>query len=251
MVKKTELIYRSDVSYVNRVNRIFGSQSKAAAGQTDFEGDSHLFNAGYTAIPNTKIAAYAYLLDLENVAGHAQSNHTFGLSLSGTYPLTDSFSLKVLGEYAHQTDAFDSPLDYSADYFHAFAGGVWDRFDLGIGFESLGSDDGVPFRTPLATLHAFNGFADKFLATPAGGLQDLYVSAGVKLPAGWVLKLAYHHFMAEDDDFGADDYGDEVDLVLVKKFNENVTFLTKLAHYDADELATDTTRFVTELNFKF
>ena len=238
-------------SYVNRVNRIFGSQRKGAAGQNDFTGDSHFLNAAYAGIPHTKVAAYAYLLDLENKAGHAQSNNTFGLSLSGTYPLADAFKLKILAEYAQQTDAYDSPLDYDASYYHVFIGGVFDQFDIGVGFESLGSDNGVPFRTPLATLHAFNGFADKFLGTPPGGLQDLYVSAGVKLPAGFVLKAGYHHFFAEDDDFGADDYGDEIDLVLIKKINDNLTFLSKFAYYSADEFATDTTRFVAELNFKF
>ena len=238
-------------SYLNRVNRIFGSQHKAAAGQNDFDSNSHLLNAGYTGIPNTKVTAYAYLLDLENKAGDAQSNNTFGLSLSGTYPLSDSFKLKFLAEYAHQTDAADSPLDYQADYYHVFLGGIVDKFDFGVGFESLGTDDGMAFRTPLATLHAFNGFADKFLGTPPGGLQDVYVSAGVKLPKGFALKAAYHHFFADDDGFGADDYGDEIDLVLIKKINDNATFIAKASYYDADELATDTTRFSAELNFKF
>ena len=45
-----------------------------------------------------------------------------------------------------------------------------------VGFESLGSDDGVMgFRTPLATLHKFQGTADKFLVTPPGGLEDAFV----------------------------------------------------------------------------
>ena len=238
-------------SYINRVNRIFGSQRKAAAGQNDFESNSHLFNVAYTGIPNTKLTGYAYLLDLENKAGNAQSNNTFGLSLSGTYPLTDALKMKVLAEYAHQTDAADSPLDYQADYYHVYVGGVFEKFDIGVGFESLGTDDGLAFRTPLATLHAFNGFADKFLGTPPGGLQDLYVSAGVKLPKGFILKAAYHHFFADDDGFGADDYGDEIDLVLVKKINDHATFIAKAAYYDADEFATDTTRFSAEVNFKF
>ncbi len=238
-------------SYINRVNRIFGSQSKAAAGQNDFESNSHLLNVGYTGIPNTKVVGYAYLLDLENKAGNAQSNNTFGLSLSGTYPLSDSFKMKVLAEYAHQTDSGDSPLDFQADYYHVFVGGIVDKFDFGVGFESLGTDNGAAFRTPLATLHAFNGFADKFIGTPPGGLQDLYVSAGVKLPKGFALKAAYHHFFADDDGFGAEDYGDEIDLVLIKKINDNATFIAKAAYYDADELATDTTRFSAELNFKF
>jgi hypothetical protein len=34
------------------------------------------------------------------------------------------------------------------------------------------------FTTPLATLHKFQGWADKFLTTPVNGLADLYVNAG-------------------------------------------------------------------------
>src|ERR1035438_4740700 len=33
------------------------------------------------------------------------------------------------------------------------------------------------FQTPLATLHAFNGWDDVFLTTPADGLQDIYTYA--------------------------------------------------------------------------
>ena len=41
------------------------------------------------------------------------------------------------------------------------------------GYELLGSDGvTVAFSTPLATLHAFEGWADKFLATPAAGITD-------------------------------------------------------------------------------
>ena len=238
-------------SYIDRVNRIFGSQSKAAAGQNDFESNSHLINVAYNGIPNTKVVGYGYLLDLENKAGNAFSSNTFGLSISGTYPMSDAFKVNFLAEYAHQADAADSPLDYAADYYHVFLGGIFDKFDIGVGFESLGTDDGAAFQTPLATLHAFNGFADKFLTTPPGGIQDLYVSMGMKLPKGFIVKAGYHHFFADDDRFGADDYGDEVDLVLIKKFNDNLQFLTKFAYYDADELATDTTRFSAELNFTF
>ena len=43
-------------------------------------------------------------------------------------------------------------------------------FALTAGYEELGSDGGVAaFQTPLATLHAFNGWADLFLTTPGDG----------------------------------------------------------------------------------
>ena len=46
----------------------------------------------------------------------------------------------------------------------------------------LGSDGGnYGVMTPLATLHAHNGFADRFLVTPDQGLEDLFVSLGYDL----------------------------------------------------------------------
>ena len=35
---------------------------------------------------------------------------------------------------------------------------------------------GLAFVTPLATLHKFQGWADKFLATPASGIEDAYIA---------------------------------------------------------------------------
>ena len=55
------------------------------------------------------------------------------------------------------------------------------------GYEVLGADNGVAltsFQTPLATLHKFQGWADKFLVTPPNGLRDAYGSIGY----GWKKK---------------------------------------------------------------
>ena len=56
----------------------------------------------------------------------------------------------------------------------------------------LGSDGGVAaFQTPLATLHAFNGWADLFLTTPARGLRAWWASVtfGTRRPGRRVLSL--------------------------------------------------------------
>ena len=47
---------------------------------------------------------------------------------------------------------------------HLNAGVAQDRYALSVGYEVLGSDNGVGFYTPLATLAKFNGWADAFLA---------------------------------------------------------------------------------------
>ncbi|MEM7601587.1 MAG: hypothetical protein AAF357_09250, partial [Verrucomicrobiota bacterium] len=125
-----------------------------------------------------------------------------------------------------------------------------------VGFEQLGSDNGRGFATPLATLHKFNGFADQFLNTPAGGLSDAYISMGTKL-AGINFVAAYHYFW--DDGFDAS-IGQEIDLVASKALTDNVTVLAKAALYDgmagaapgpAGFPARDATRFIFEVNIKY
>lgn len=158
-------------SYVGQVKRIFGPD----AGM-DFDSESHLINVtlGDVGKGIGAITGFAYLLNIENVPTAA--SNTFGARLTGKHAFTDTFSVLYTSSLAYQADAYSNPADY----------------------EALSSDDGATgFATPLATLHKFNGFADAFLATPAAGLQDIYVYAGGSLPMGVKGKVIYHHFEAD------------------------------------------------------
>jgi hypothetical protein len=119
----------------------------------------------------------------------------------------------------------------------------------------LGSDDGKTgsgFKTPLATLHAHNGWADKFLATPDAGLEDLNLKATVDLPANLTALARYHWFSASE---GSADYGRELDLQLTYKFNARLSFTAKTAFYEADDsapagpLSQDTDKFWLQADF--
>jgi hypothetical protein len=132
--------------------------------------------------------------------------------------------------------------------------------------ESLGSDEagqddeGQPtfasVKTPLATLHKFNGFADVFLTTPDKGLEDLYVMGAYTLNLGEAVgpltaKVWYHDFSTDE---GGEDLGDEVDAVLVKPLNLDipgkVSVLAKYADYNAPgNGAGDVERFSVELDY--
>src|SRR5690606_21190079 len=99
-----------------------------------------------------------------------------------------------------QSELGGNPTDYTAEYYNLEAGlGIKD-VSLKAGYEELGSDSGIAaFQTPLATLHAFNGWADLFLTTPASGLRDYYAGAGYKFSSvkalpGLALNVAYHKF---------------------------------------------------------
>jgi hypothetical protein len=217
--------------YLGRVNRVGGNVDHLSAPLKDFQSSSHVFHAEYAGLKPGKATAYVYLLDLENSAGNANSCATYGLSFDGQMPLNDEWKATYRAEFAWQTDYADMQPSYSAPYLHLKAGGAVDRYTFGVGYELLGADNNVGFKTPLATLHAFNGWADVFLNTPSTGLQDFYVFATFKLPHEIPLTVALHKFNAQTG--GGYNYGEEVDLSASKKLGKHWTALVKYAYYDA------------------
>ncbi len=240
----TELSY----SYVDKVIRIFGSESEGV--QNHFTSDSHLLNAKYMGLP-VKLAAYAYLLDLENAK--ALSTDTFGASLSGKTVISETSSLAYYLEGAYQESGDSNPEVYEVYYYHGTLTGSYKKVAGILGYEVLGSDtaesgDNKSFTTPLATLHKFNGWADVFLATPPEGLQDFYVGLSAPLPASMIFKAFYHDFSSDKDSMS---YGDEIDLLLVAPVPGIGKAIAKYANYSADEYGVDTERFSIELNIAF
>ena len=213
-------------SYVDNVNRIFGDHHPKG----EFGSDSHLINLSYSGLSVGTLTGYAYLIDLENAPGN--SSDTFGISLTGKQSVGDSASINYRAEYASQSNAGDNPTDYDADYYRLELGGTSEGYSAGIGYEVLGSDNGKGFATPLATLHAHNGWADAFLATPTGGLEDLFIWGGVKI-GGMPLKVVYHDYSAN---VGGGDFGSEWDLVLSRGIGDNWKAIAKYSHFDGDSL---------------
>ena len=235
--------------YLWEVNRVFGNVTGLPAANLDFKSDSHLVNISYTGCPYAKLSAYTYLLDVQNAA--ANSSATYGLSLSGAYTFDKDKNAKVSyrAEYAHQTDYRNQPLNYDANYYLVEVGGDYDRFNAGGGYEILTSDGGAKgFSTPLATLHAFNGWDDIFLATPATGLRDAYLWAGVKLPYNVPLKVIYHKY---DADFGSAHYGHEWDAVISRAFGKNWTAMVKYATFSGSTGFFNTSKLWAQVEFNF
>jgi hypothetical protein len=242
--------------YLTRINRVFDDR----AAQYDWRSNSHLINASYSGLPFATITGYAYLLDFDREADLAfnNSSQTYGLSVAGSPKLTDDFNLLYRAEYATQSDYGSSILSYDSEYYLGELGLQFQKkYSLSLGYEVLGSDDGAPgsgFRTPLATLHAFNGWADKFLVTPNGGLEDLYVKATATLPLNLTFLGFYHWFSAEDT---STKYGEELDLQLTYKFNKNLSFTAKAAFYRGDDeaptipLRADTNKYWVQADYSF
>ena len=234
-------------AYVWAVNRIFGSEAPDGRFE-DFSGATHLFNISYAKLPIGKVSAFAYLMDLGNAAGDANSNASFGLSLSGGTALTDGLKLTHYLEGGIQTDYADSPRNYEAWYGHAKLGLEAEKWSVTAGFEYLGYDNGTGYQFPLGTNHKFNGYADLFLNTPATGLQDAYLTTTFTLPAKFKGELGYHFFGAAGDGF---DYGQEIDAVVTRPIGKNLVALAKYAYYMADDFGADTHRLSLEMNYTF
>jgi len=235
-----------DGTYAISQRTVFGIDSP----NEYFDGNMFLVQAGV----DTKIAkvkAFTYLLDYDTRL--AFSSQTYGIMASGAIPLGDKVKLNFAATYAKQKDYELSPVNYSADYISAELGASVMGFGLKGGYEELGSDDGIAaFQTPLATLHAFNGWADLFLTTPDTGLRDYYGSLGKKIGDVGPLKglnasVTYHKFAS---DFGNLDYGQEWDAILGFSVR-NYAVLLKYANYDAKDFGTDTEKFWLQLAFKY
>jgi hypothetical protein len=227
-------------SYVWEVNRVFGDVDglPATSPNKDFDSDSHLINVSYAPCSFGRFVGYAYLLDLElNNGTAAEANNscaTYGAYFAGSAPVTEKLALGYRAEFAWQSDYADSALSYETEYYNLELSGNIKPFAFGAGYEVLGSDNGVGFKTPLATLHAFNGWADVFLNTPNDGLRDIYIFGQITLPANIPLRLVYHRYEA---DSGSDDYGQEFDVIASKKLGKHWTALLKYSFYDGDDAA--------------
>ncbi|MBW2242370.1 MAG: alginate export family protein [Deltaproteobacteria bacterium] len=234
--------------YLWDIHRIFGDQGPA--GLRDLDSQSHVVHFAYDGIEGMTIAAFAYLLDVDDAPGI--SSDSYGFRVTGKRALDGPLSLNYAGSYAIQTDAASNPVNYTAHYVAAEGGLTHaDVGSLAVGYELLSSDDGkARFVTPLATAHKFNGWADVFLNNGGvNGLQDLYVSIGPKLPWGLKGKLVYHHFWSHED---TNSLGDEVDILLKKPINDHVTLLTKAAYFDGTSKGpVDRWRYWLEVTFTY
>ncbi|HEY5758747.1 MAG TPA: alginate export family protein [Steroidobacter sp.] len=245
-----------DATYLNQVNRIFGRDSP----QGRYHGDGVLTNAAYQ-FGFGKVSAFGYWLDFDHLNGVPVamdpirvSSETFGARFAGDRPLS-KIKLAYSATYAQQSDYGNNPLNYDLDYYSVELIGTYRQYSVTLGQEVMEGNGVVGFSTPLATMHRFHGWADKFLTTPANGIDDKYVSLGYLAKGVAMLDtlsatLVYRNFESERL---SQDLGDEVDLQLQGKYQRFVG-IAKIALYEAHEGRTpaayqDTTKFWVQLEY--
>lgn len=254
--------FKLDLTYAWSDRTIWGKDG-LAANQQAISGDNVFANLAYKTKMGT-LTGFAYLVDQDElaVAGFRKSSQSYGARFAGSRPLSKAMKLSYALSYARQTDYHRNPNDYSADYYLAEVSLVFRALNLGIGYEILGADDGTAltsFQTPLATLHKFQGWADKFLTTPPNGIRDLYASAGYILAqvgpfASIAATIVYHDYGTDRLDMN---YGDEWNLQLLGKVDK-FSLMLKYADYDATAFpvgftnpTTDTRKFWASVEWAF
>jgi len=221
----TKLTY----AYIRNVNRIFGDDSPSGNAHMK----SNLFNADYNGLGFGTLTVYAYLLDYNTAPG--SSTQTLGARFAGKQALTADLTLLYTAEYARQSDYADNPASYNDNYVLAELGGMYSGITAKYGYEKLGSDGTHPaLQTPLATLHAFNGWADMFLSTPVMGLIDQSFTVAAK-PMGIPVSVVYHDFKADQ---GSTKYGKEWDAVASYSWDKKYTLGLKYADFSSDSAPT-------------
>jgi hypothetical protein len=215
-------------AYINKVQGIKGNT---------LDMSSHLVNIQYTGLAIGKLEGYGYFLDYEDAP--ITASKTLGIRLTGDQAVNDAFKVIYTAEIAKQDNYKDGTMD-DQNYYLAELGGKYKGWLAKASYEMQEGDGVSSFKTPLGTNHAFQGWADTFLATPAQGLDDMYFTV-VGEVLGAKLVAVYHDFETDKDGIDA---GSEFDMLTEKTFAKHYTVGMKYADYNAGDLAkADTEKF--------
>ncbi len=229
-------------AYIEEVRRVFGPDSGLPA--ETFDSDSHVLNLKLTKLPAGTLTFYGYFLDFDDAP--QLSANTYGARYDASHALGEKMKFGWALEYAQQRHAGDNLASIDAHYSLIELSLKGSAVGAVAGWEVLSGESGTftattnpAFQTPLATLHKWQGWADKFLTTPSAGIEDTYVGINGGF-AGFNGQAVWHDFKAEAV---SRDYGTELDLSVSRKFAKRYEVLVKYADYSEDGLFTDTRKF--------
>lgn len=243
-IANTEIFY----AYSTQVNRIFGTNS---AQGTWKDTQIHLLNLSYDAKTFGKISVYDYLLDLPNAA--ALSTQTFGARYEIVKALPN-FKLGLNAEFANQSDYANNTANFDLNYYSVEPSISFGNWQIKAQYEAKEGNGIRAFQFPLGTNHAFDGWVDKFLTTPANGLVDANIGVSYKAKSpnklldGTKFSIVFHDFEAQN---GGLKYGTEWNATIEQNFGKNYSAGIKIGKYEADNLFTNTTKIMPYIGLKF
>ena len=226
--------------FVDNANRISGDDAGTRLSPSDsdfianngqrparFLGDhdhhSHLLFAEFKEWDFSTLQTYYY--DMEIRDAQAASNKTTGLRYEY------KGRLKKLRALAHAELALQERPEVDSGnwmpYYNIGAGLGYRASELSINYEELGANNDLSFTTPLASLHDFNGWVDKFLITPTTGLRD-YSLQYIWRQSPLKIDARYHFFHAANNNTR---YGEELDIDFIFKTGKRSSVLLRYADF--------------------
>ena len=225
--------FKATYAYVSHVNRILGELR-------DWDSDSHLLNATWSPAEALRLQGFVYALDFGNSA--VNSSLTKGVKASGK-TWVGLYQLAYNATYAKQSDYHHNTPNFDLAYFGGDIAGTFDIYTVKASYESLEGDGTRGFTTPLATVHAFQGWSDAFVS-PGGnksfvdGIEDANLSFNAKPRFKRTyffntdILVRYHDF--NDQRTGAD-LGHEWDVALAAAITPKLSIQLKYADFQREK----------------
>jgi hypothetical protein len=217
-----------DMTYVDRVHRVYTADSL----QGTYRGPMFLGNLAYQT-PIGKLTGFAYLLSFDPLIEFPGVSVAAAAALNPALASTSTYGGRFAGEqtvgrvkigyiatYASQQQRGDNPHTFENYYYLRELSASIGPLSGTLGDEVMQGNGTVGVATPLATTHAFDGWADMFLTTPVNGLENRYVSlaymsASPGLFRNLALKATYRSFAPQRT---SGDYGSEWDFQISRKW---------------------------------
>lgn len=215
-----------EYAYIDNANRIFGNDAGPVLTESDInfvsnngvrpltnlgdhEQNTHLMRLELNEMDYSKFVFYSYFINNKDAV--AASSDTLGAHYRFKIkPNKLQYRIELEAAAQERTEVANTP---NLPYYRLDVGLALQSIEFSAQRESLGAKNGSAFFTPLATLHDFHGWADKFNFPPSNGLVDDLLKVKWRITP-FKFDLRYHRFASEE---GNVDFGDETDFDIIFK----------------------------------
>ncbi len=208
------------------------------------DDDVGLMRTDWTWSSGNSLLLSAYWHDKQVQPGAPDTSYRIeSIRWDGMHDVAWGARLNYTFDYAKQRPYANNLLNLEPHYARAGGGLIWSRAFARLDYEVLASRDGVnAFQTPLANNHAYLGWSDLFVITPAQGVRDWWATfGGIVGPFALVVE---HHQLRSD--YAGIDFGYETNIGVTWSLRKGLLGKLQSADYrsgdDPPNVKPDTTK---------